>query len=150
MTVTTPRTRHAALAILCVLVGLGLPALARAGRAGSPTIAGGPAATSAKARLKVEVLTKSATAATARKGKTIRVKLRSSEKITKLRGALLTAKVGETDVFAVGRVKRLKKGKSTLSLKVSRTPSRGSYSLVLAGVRSNRTRGNRSVTFQIK
>jgi hypothetical protein len=94
--------------------------------------------------LRIKLLSKRATAARARKGRTLALRLRSTERVTRLAARITSGSTTHPVVYGTGRLKRIS-GRATLHVHLRRSLHRGSYRLDLTGIKAHGKRGSRSL-----
>jgi hypothetical protein len=117
-----------------------------AGAAGGPRPANAPGRTST---LRIALLSKRATAARARKGRTLSLRLRSTEKITRLAARITSGSTVHPVVYGTGRLRRIN-GRATLRIRLRRSLRHGSYRLDLTGIKAHGKRASRTLHLTVR
>jgi hypothetical protein len=99
--------------------------------------------------LRIKLLSNRASAARAHKGRTLALRLRSSEAITKLSGRITSGSTRNPRVYGTGRLKRIN-GTATLRVRLRRALHRGSYRLDLGGIKRKGQRASRSLHLTVR
>ncbi|MEA2273686.1 MAG: hypothetical protein QOI98_2394, partial [Solirubrobacteraceae bacterium] len=103
-----------------------------------------PAPLGKTSTLRIKLISKRASAARAKKGRTLSLRLRSTEKITKLAGRIVSGASRSPVVYGVGRLSRIN-GNGTLRIKLRRPLHKGSYRVDVTGRKAKGQRGTRTL-----
>lgn len=99
--------------------------------------------------LRIRLLSKRARAARARKGRTLALRLRSTERITHLAARIVSGSAVHPTVYGTGRLTRID-GRATLRVRLRRSLRHGTYRLDLTGVKRRGQRGSRSLHLAVR